>query len=95
MIEFGRDDAINLGGPKAVGYVVGSAAIGRAVGEGTPTDSSPVSWAADHKVIVASSGDLGVTLGYIRSNDKKDQPAIPFFTIWRKDADGTWRYIAE
>lgn len=94
--KYGREDAVNLGGPDAPGFVVGSAAIGRAVGEGTPTDSSPVSWAADHKVIVASSGDLGVTLGYIRSNDRKDQPAIPFFTIWRRDSpSGPWRYIAE
>jgi ketosteroid isomerase-like protein len=94
--KFGREDAVNLGGPKAVGFVVGSAAIGRAVGEGTPTDRSPVSWAADHKVIVASSGDLGVTLGYIRSNDEKDQPPIPFFTIWRRETPSApWRYIAE
>lgn len=94
--HFGREDAINMGGPTAVGFVVGSAAIGRAVGEGTPTDSSPVSWAADHKVIVASSGDLGVTLGYIRSNEKKEQPPIPFFTIWRREnASSAWRYIAE
>jgi ketosteroid isomerase-like protein len=94
--KYGREDAVNLGGPKAIGFVVGSAAIGRAVGEGTPTDSSPVSWAADHKVIVASSGDLGVTFGYIRSNDKKDQPAIPFFTIWRREnPSDPWRYIAE
>jgi ketosteroid isomerase-like protein len=94
--KFGRADAVNLGGPKAVGFVVGSAAIGRAVGEGTPTDSSPVSWAADHKVIVATSGDLGVTFGFIRSNEKKEQSPVPFFTIWRRDnATGPWRYIAE
>ena len=94
--KHGREDAVNMGGPKAAGFVLGSAAIGRAVGEGTPTDSSPVSWAADHQVIVASSGDLGVTFGYIRSNEKKDQPPIPFFTIWRRDnASGPWRYIAE
>jgi ketosteroid isomerase-like protein len=96
--RFGRTDAINMGGPDAVGFVVGSTAIGRDVGAGTPRDSSPVSWAADHRVIVASSGDLGVTLGFIRSNDKnkQDQPPIAFFTIWRRDTPTSpWRYIAE
>lgn len=94
--RYGREDAINLGGPKEVGFVVGSAAIGRAVGEGTPTNSSPVSWAADHKVVVATSGDLGVTFGFIRSNEKKEQPPIAFFTIWRRETPSSpWRYIAE
>jgi hypothetical protein len=85
-----------MGGPKTAGFIVGSDAIGRAVGDGTPTTSSPVSWAADHRVFVASSGDLGVTLGYIRSNEKKDQPPVPFFTIWRRETPASpWRYIAE
>jgi hypothetical protein len=94
--RYGHDDAINMGGPKTIGFVIGSAAIGRAAGEGTPTGSSPVSWAADHRVFVASSGDLGVTLGFIRSNEKKEQPPIPFFTVWRRDGPADrWRYIAE
>jgi hypothetical protein len=51
-------------------------------------------------VIVAASGDLGVTIGMIRPNapgaDGKPQPPIPFFTIWRRDGlNGPWRYIAE
>jgi ketosteroid isomerase-like protein len=94
--KYGRRDAVNMGGPKTAGFIVGSDAIGRAVGDGTPTTSSPVSWAADHRVFVASSGDLGVTLGYIRSNEKKDQPPVPFFTIWRRETPASpWRYIAE
>ena len=93
----GRDDAVNMGGPKAVGFVVGAEAIGRAVGEGTPTDRSEVEWSAD-RVLVASSGDLGITFGMIRFHKpEKDQPAaVPFFTIWRRDdRSGRWRYIAE
>lgn len=93
---YGHPDAINMGGPKDVEFVVGSANIGRSVGEGTPTDSSPLVWAADHKVIVASSGDLGITFGFIRSNTASNQPPVPFFTIWRRaSSTDPWRYIAE
>jgi hypothetical protein len=93
--KWGRADAMNIGPPDAAGFIVGAEAIGRSVGAGTPATSSPVVWAPDHRVIVASSGDLGVTLGTIRPNDGKNPP-IPFFTIWRRDGpSGVWRYIAE
>ena len=95
--KHGSADAVNMGGPNDAGFVVGSEAIGRSVGAGSPADSSPVEWNAD-RVLVASSGDLGITFGMIRI--KKPEPngpkAIPFFTIWRRDnASGVWRYIAE
>lgn len=94
--KYGRADAINMGGPKDIEFVVGSPNIGRSVGEGTPTDSSPVVWGPDHKVLVASSGDLGITFGFIRSTSAKDQPPAPFFTIWRRASPAeAWRYIAE
>lgn len=94
--KFGHTDAMNMGGPKDAAFVIGSANIGRTVGQGTPTDSSPVVWGPDHKVIVASSGDLGVTFGFIRSTTSKDQPPTPFFTIWRRASPSDpWRYIAE
>jgi ketosteroid isomerase-like protein len=91
--ENGRADAIHLFGP--TGFAIGLAAIGANQPQG-PT--SPVSWSAD-EAIVASSGDLGVTIGRIRPNGppQAGQPAeIPFFTIWRRDDPGQpWRYIAE
>jgi len=94
--KHGTADAVNMGGPKDVGFVVGSEAIGRSVGAGSPTDSSEVEWSAD-RVLVASSGDLGITFGMIRI--KKPEPggpaAVPFFTIWRRNDAGVWRYIAE
>jgi hypothetical protein len=47
-------------------------------------------------VLVAASGDLGITFGYIRSTTDKDQPPAPFFTIWRRASTAEpWRYIAE
>lgn len=97
--RFGRADAINLGGADASDFVYGSAAIGRSVGAATAGQPSPVSWAADHAVVVASSGDLGVTFGFIRPNAPDARaPAggFPFFTIWRRDSPTSpWRYIAE
>ena len=93
----GRPDAVNMGGPKNPAFVIGADAIGRTVGEGSPTDRSEVSWSAD-RVLVASSGDLGVTIGIIRLNKPVEgQPsAFPFFTIWRRDNPSQpWRYIAE
>lgn len=95
--KFGGPDAINLGrGPT---IVVSAEAIGNAIGADAPDPVSPVVWSAD-RAIVASSGDLGVTLGTIRQKapgaDGKPAPPIPFFTIWRRaDAKSPWRYIAE
>jgi ketosteroid isomerase-like protein len=93
----GRADAINMGGPKAAAFIVGAQAISQSVGEGAPADRSELEWSAD-RVLVASSGDLGVTIGMIRVHTPEaGQPAsFPFFTIWRRDDPSQpWRYIAE
>lgn len=93
----GRADAVNMGGPDAPGFIVGSEAIGRNVGAGSPPNTSPVEWSAD-RVLVASSGDLGITFGMIRiKQPQAGQPsAVPFYTIWRRDSPSLpWRYIAE
>jgi len=97
--KYGSADAMNLGGPKEPGFIIGAEAIGKAIGGGTEPGGSPVSWAAD-KVIVASSGDLGVSIGMIRRNkpptDPKQPAATPFFTVWRRaSTNAPWRYIAE
>jgi ketosteroid isomerase-like protein len=93
----GNTDAINLGGGGA-DFVYGNVAIAKSVGGGAPADAKPFTWSAD-TAFVASSGDLGVTFGLIRQNNppagQPAPPAFPFFTIWRKDANGVWKYIAE
>jgi ketosteroid isomerase-like protein len=97
--KYGSSDAINLGGPATPTFVIGNQAIGAAVGGGEPPAGSQVRWGPDVKTIVAASGDFGVTIGHIFPNapgaDGKPQPGRPFFTIWRKDPTGVWRYIAE
>ena len=94
--EYGRPDAIHIFTP---GFAVGLAAIGAAQASQPGTaDPATINWSAD-SAITASSGDLGVTIGFIRPNGPppEGQPAAnPFFTIWRRDSpDQPWRYIAE
>jgi hypothetical protein len=95
----GSPDAVNVGPRTSGEFIVGAAAIGQSVGAGSEGKPSPVSWAADEGSLVASSGDLGVTFGFIRQNTAPPpgQPgAVPFFTIWRRaNANEPWRYVAE
>ena len=50
-------------------------------------------------MIVASSGDLGVTIGTIVVNQPDSTGAhqkFSFFTVWRRSSpDQPWRYVAE
>ena len=95
--KFGSADAVNLAGGSEPGLIVGADNIARLVAAGQPASGSNLLWAPD-KVIVASSGDLGVTIGMIHPKTAApDQPAnFPFFTIWRRaSATAPWRYIAE
>jgi len=90
--RFGRHDAVNVGDSPS--FVVGAPAIAAAF----PDGPSPFVWSADQGVIVASSGDLGVTWGFLQRTSQ--QPGrlaqIPFFTIWaREDPTSPWLYIAE
>lgn len=94
--EFGWPDAMNMGGADDAGFVIGNEAIGRTVEGPTPSPTSPVYWSAD-EARVASSGDLGVTIGRITPHAAPGSAApapIPFFTIWRR-VNGVWKYIAE
>lgn len=95
--KFGSADAVNLGGGADAGLVVGADNIARSVAAGQPPTGSSLAWAPD-RVIVASSGDLGVTIGMIHPNrPEPGQPTdFPFFTIWRRpSASAPWRYVAE
>jgi hypothetical protein len=92
--KYGSADAMNLGGPSDTAFVIGSARIGAGIGGPNGSEPAPMNWSSE-RVIVASSGDLGVSIGYIRRNGASEQGA-PFFTIWRRaGASSPWRYIAE
>jgi hypothetical protein len=93
FLEFGSEDAMNMG--SGSDFTFGNSAIAKLVGEGNTT---PITWGPDKGALVASSGDLGVTWGFIRPKEPKagEPAAFPFFTVWRKAApDQPWRYVAE
>ncbi|HVQ07918.1 MAG TPA: hypothetical protein VMS43_05745 [Allosphingosinicella sp.] len=92
--EYGRPDAMNMGGPGPIAIGLDALTAGFPAGETT----SPVSWGMERSFI-ASSGDLGVSIGTIRSNGpvpEGQSASFPFFTVWRRDRPGApWRYVAE
>ena len=96
--KYGSPDAINLGGPNAQTFFWGNEEIATAVGQNEPATGSSVNWGPE-KAIIAVTGDFGVTMGYITPNkpgpDGKTPSRQPFFTIWKKDGNGAWNYIAE
>jgi hypothetical protein len=97
FVRYGAPDAMNIG--VGVSFTFGNEAIAKSVSEGEPATGSSLSWSAD-KSLAASSGDLGVTIGFIRPNapPAAGQPArqFPFFTIWRRASPADpWRYVAE
>ena len=88
--------AMNMGGPQDTSFVFGPEAIGRGV-RGESTAPSTISWGPE-RVLVASSGDLGVTIGYIVLPAGGTNPArrTPFFTVWRRASPSQpWRFVAE
>jgi hypothetical protein len=92
--EFGREDAMNM--YRGAGFDVGLDAV---TGNFDAAETvSPVSWSTEHSFI-ASSGDLGVSIGTIRQNHPDAEGrsnSFPFFTVWRRDGpNAPWRYIAE
>ena len=55
-----------------------------------------VEWAPT-EVIVAKTGDLGVSIGTIRVTPAGgDTQEVPFFTVWKRAwPSEPWRYVAE
>jgi len=91
--EFGRADAMNM--YAGAGFAYGLDAVVANFKEEGP---AKIHWGTE-KSFVASSGDLGVSIGMIRPNapPKAGEPeGFPFFTVWKRDnPGGPWRYIAE
>ncbi|HEU0310059.1 MAG TPA: nuclear transport factor 2 family protein [Sphingomicrobium sp.] len=90
--EYGREDAMNM--YPGAGFTIGAEAISKGFDEGP----AALHWATERS-FAASSGDLGVSIGYLVLNKASANGKfrrIPFFTIWRRDGpDQPWRYIAE
>jgi hypothetical protein len=91
--EYGRADAMNM--YAGAGFAYGLDAVVAGFKEEGP---AKIHWGTE-KSFVASSGDLGVSIGMIRPNapPKAGEPdGFPFFTVWKREKPGApWRYIAE
>jgi hypothetical protein len=92
--KYGSADAMNVAGD--ADFTFGNEAIG--VIQGGDAPGSPLNWGPED-VLVASSGDLGLTYGMLLRNGPTPPgrlPKIPFFTVWHQNSpDEPWRYIAE
>jgi ketosteroid isomerase-like protein len=93
---FAADDAAKSG--KESAYVYGKAAIAQLFDPPPPTG---LKWKPEIGT-AARSGDFGFTVGSAgpRVVDPNTPPADPataghYFTIWRRDASGRWRYIID
>ena len=91
--KWGSPDAVNVGGPRSPEFVRGAAAIGAHVGSGVDS-ATTIQW-GPNEVIVAATGDLGVSIGTIRIT-RGETREVPFFTIWKRAwPSDPWRYVAE
>ena len=76
-------------------FTYGNEAIGAGFGN---DPGSPLTWAPDG-VLVAGSGDLGITYGYLHRVGEVPPgrlARIPWFTVWRRVSPQVpWRYVAE
>jgi ketosteroid isomerase-like protein len=78
------------------GYVFGRWAIGEGF-RTPPPGFAGFSWSAE-RGSVAKSNDLGFNLGPVllnAPNGGAPQPGGMFFTIWRREANGEWRWIVD
>jgi ketosteroid isomerase-like protein len=93
--RYGGKDAMNVGAEADFTY--GNDAIAEAQGGDAPAPS-PLRWAPDG-VIAASSGDLGITYGYLVRNGPTPPgrlARIPWITVWRRQSTkDPWLYVAE
>jgi ketosteroid isomerase-like protein len=47
------------------------------------------------KAIIANSGELGYTYGFWKLIAQKDTSEGTYLTVWKKDMNGRWKYIAD
>lgn len=91
---FGAPDAVNVGGARDTTFRFGPEEIAQGVEAGTRDVT--LTWGPD-EVLVAASGDLGVSMGYINITvEGSPLRRVPFLTVWRRPNHGVpWRYVAE
>jgi ketosteroid isomerase-like protein len=89
--HFAADDAVLLRQEK---LIVGKAAIDEYY---DGADATGLAWEPDH-IDVAESGELAYTYGhytntYENENGEKQQSTGIFHTIWKRQPDGSWKFV--
>jgi ketosteroid isomerase-like protein len=92
FMAFAAPDAGKIDGAR---YVFGREAIGRGF-DNPPADFAGIAWRAERGT-VSGSNDLGFNFGpVVRRNAPATAPqGGGFFTIWRRQANGEWRYVVD
>ncbi len=58
-------------------------------------DSSLILTWKPEKAIIAGSGELGYTYGFWTFVAQNDTSRGTYMTVWKKNANGQWKYIAD
>ncbi len=91
FIEF-ADDSVVLLKPKQM-PIVGKLSLIKSY-EGKSDSGVVLTW-RPAKAIIATSGELGYTYGFWTFVAQKDTSRGTYMTVWKKDKNGRWKYIAD
>ncbi len=91
FIEF-ADDSVVLLKPKQM-PIVGKLSLIKSY-EGKSDTEVVLTW-KPAKAIIAESGELGYTYGFWTLFAPKDTSRGTYMTVWKKDPNGRWKYIAD
>lgn len=94
FLTYAADEAVLMRNNE---LITGKAAIDAYLKDHIPAKDEKLSWKPDH-VSVSKSGDLGYTFGsYTFSFTAETGETIErkgiFHTVWKKQADGTWKFV--
>jgi ketosteroid isomerase-like protein len=91
FIEF-ADDSVVILKDKQMPIVGKQSLIDSYAGK---SDSGVVLTWKPAKAVIAGSGELGYTYGFWKFVAKGDTAQGTYMTVWKKDAQGNWKYIAD
>ena len=91
FMSFAAPDAGKVSG---VGYVFGREAVGEEF-RTPPPGFAGIAWHAEWSSVSASH-DLGFNVGPVaQRNAKPGAPGGAFFTVWRRQPNGEWKYLVD
>jgi len=91
FLEF-ADDSVVLLKPKRM-PIVGKINLIKSY-EGKSDSGVVLTW-KPAKAIIAKSGELGYTYGFWTFIAKTDTSRGTYLTVWKKNSNGQWKYIAD